>query len=64
MSLTNDAAYLRSVLVDSQIVMGKLRKRRVILCDIQDIRKNVDIIHSVGVDNENLPELAFSSSEV
>ncbi len=44
--------------------MGEFRQRGTVLRDVEYIRKNVDVVNTVGVDRENLPELGFGTGKV
>ena len=44
--------------------MGELGERSIVLGHVQDVRKNVDVVNPVGIDGENLPELALCSGKV
>lgn len=63
-TLTDDTADFRTVLVDGEIIVGELRQRGTVLCDVEYVRKNVNVVNTVRVDGKNLPKLGFGAGKV
>ena len=62
--LTDDTADFRTVLVDGEIIVGEFRQRGTVLCDVEYVRKNVNVVNTVRVDGKYLPELDFGTGKI
>jgi hypothetical protein len=61
---TDETTDLGTVFVESKEVMCEPRQCQTILCNIQDVRVDVDVVNSAGVDFEDFFELLLCSGKI
>jgi hypothetical protein len=61
---TNKTADLWAVFVEGKKVMCEPRQCQVVLCDIQDVRVDVNVVNSAGVDLEDFFELLLCGGKI
>jgi hypothetical protein len=64
MKLTDKTAHLWTVFVEGKKIMCESGQCQTVLCNIQDVGVNVDVINPAGVDLEYLFELLLCGGKV
>jgi hypothetical protein len=61
---TDKTADLRTVFVEGKKIMCEPRQCQTVLCNIQDVRVDVNVVDSARVDLENFIELLLCSGKI
>jgi hypothetical protein len=61
---TDETAHLWTVFVESKEVMRELGESQAVLCNIQYVRVDVNVVNSAGVDLQNFFELLLCGGEI